>query len=63
MDTFWALVKESVIIQGVIALTCLGVISYMAMHQMEIPPLFANTFSLVLGFYFGSKTLARNIRG
>ena len=58
METFWTLFKESVIIQAIIALTCLGVIAYLAINQLPIEPLFKDTFILVLGFYFGSKSQA-----
>jgi len=59
MDTFWALFKESVIIQALMALTLLGTICYLTIIQVPVPDLIAQAFVLILGFYFGSKTQAR----
>ena len=55
MDKFWELLKESVIIQAVMACTLLGVISFMYVTCMEVPDVLVAAFSVILGYYFGSK--------
>lgn len=55
MDKFWELFKQSVIIQALMALTLLGVISYMYIAGMEVPEMLAGFFGLIMGYYFGTK--------
>jgi len=52
---FWDALKQSLIISGIIALALLGSIVYLAVTGQEIPSILAEGFTLVLGFYFGSK--------
>ena len=49
------LLKSSVLIQGIMALTLLGVMSYMYLVGMDVPEMLAGFFGTILGFYFGSK--------
>jgi len=53
---FWELLKESVIIQGVMALSIVGAVIYMVVTKQEIPSILLEVLYLILGFYFGSKT-------
>ena len=55
MDTLYKLLKESVLIQAIMALTCLAVMVYMAVMGLEIPAVFNDAFWVILGFYFGGK--------
>jgi len=47
--------KSSALVQGLMALICLGVISYLAIAGREIPAVLVSAFSAILGFYFGKK--------
>lgn len=58
MTNFWSLLKESVIVQGLITLLLTGVILYMYVTGMSVPQELVSAFMLVLGFYFGSKVTA-----
>lgn len=58
MDNFWELLRESVIIQGVITLMVVGACIYLAVTSQSIPPFLADLTSLVIGFYFGAKVQA-----
>ena len=55
MKAFWELFRESVIIQAAIALVLLVTIAYMYATGQEVPDQLVIFFSVVLGFYFGSK--------
>jgi hypothetical protein len=56
MDKLYELLRESVLIQAIMALTCLGVMVYMAVQEVAAPDVFNDAFWLILGFYFGGKT-------
>jgi len=56
MDQFWTLLKESVIVQGVLTLSLAGAVIYLACVQQPIPDLLSSAFLLAIGFYFGSKS-------
>ncbi len=53
--TFTELLRDSVIIQGVVTLALLFAVIYLACAGKDIPELLSTATSLVLGFYFGSK--------
>ncbi len=55
MQTFWLLLKESVILQAVLTLSVWGVLLYMVVMGNPVPDILTTAASLVLGFYFGSK--------
>jgi len=57
MAKFWELLEESVLIQAIMALGMLGTIIVLAYQGREIPDILVNGFLLILGFYFGSKTV------
>ena len=56
MDTFWALMRESVIIQGVLTVGLWGVILYMVIQEMAIPEILTAGGYTILGFWFGTKS-------
>lgn len=60
MKTFWALLKESVILQAVLTLGIWGVLIYLVIVGRPIPDVVLGAASLVLGFYFGSKLAMSN---
>lgn len=55
MKTFWDLLKQSVLVQALIALGTLSVILYLYATNQEVPETLVNIFLLILGYYFGSK--------
>lgn len=55
MDRFWDLLKESVIIQGILVITIVGLIGYLLVTSREVPDQLWQAFMLILGFFFGSK--------
>lgn len=59
VTNFWSLLKESVIIQGIITLALLGVVLYLYAAGKPVPQELVSAFMLVLGFYFGSKVTAQ----
>lgn len=66
MDTFWTLLKESVIMQGTITLALLGTCIYMWATGQPVPEELSGMTLLAVGFFFGSKyqnTLNRSSGG
>lgn len=55
MNTFWQLLKESVIVQGTITVMIVGAIVYLSVAQITIPDILGQMGFLIVGFYFGSK--------
>lgn len=55
MDKFWDLLRESVIIQGIIVIMILGLIAYLLGTGQEVPEPLWSAMLLILGFFFGSK--------
>jgi len=55
MNTFWALVRESIICQGVLTLAYAGVCLYLAVTGREIPEEISQGLWVILGFWFGTK--------
>lgn len=54
--TSWLnLVRESVIVQGIITIMCIAAVLYLAVTNQTIPPFLADITSLIIGFYFGAK--------
>ena len=49
------LVERSVIVQGIVMLTLLAAIVFLAVTNQEIPDLITQLALLTFGFYFGSK--------
>ena len=58
MDKFWELFKESVIVQSTLTLLLTVVVCIMAIRGQAIPDWLIGFVSLVLGFWFGTKSQA-----
>jgi hypothetical protein len=56
MDKFWELFQQSVIIQGVVTLILVVTLCVMFIRGQAIPELLGVISSLVLGYWFGSKS-------
>lgn len=58
-DSFrWALLelmKQNLLIQGLIVLTLVGIVGYLYVNQIEVPIELVNVISIIIGFYFGGK--------
>lgn len=52
---FIELLRESVLVQGLITLVIVLTISYMYVTEMSVPQELFNILLLILGFYFGGK--------
>ena len=55
METFWSLLKESIIVQATLTLGFSAAIIYMMIAGQPIPDEMMAAFTLLLGFWFGSK--------
>jgi membrane-bound ClpP family serine protease len=55
METFWTLLKESVILQAVLTIGIWAAVIYLIVVGKEVPEVLTMAANLVLGFYFGSK--------
>jgi len=55
MEKFWELVKESVILQGIVTLLLLSVACYLWAIQAEVPEPLVHLLELIVGFWLGSK--------
>jgi uncharacterized membrane protein YfcA len=56
MRTFWTLLAESVIIQGLLALSTVGAIIGLLFLDKEVPKELWALAGIIIGFYFGAKT-------
>jgi len=56
MDKFLELLAGSVIVQGFITVLVLGLWAFMVATGQEIPSELSAILTLVVGFFFGSKT-------
>lgn len=54
-DTFWSLLKQSVIVQATVTLILTCALVYMLITGMDVPELLTGVTMLVYGFWFGSK--------
>ena len=59
MSIFWSLLRESVIVQGTITLCFVVTVCYLALTAQPIPELMAQGMMLILGFFFGAKSVVR----
>lgn len=55
VSEFWKLVRESVIVQGLVTLALVGSCIYLSVVGQPIPETIQSATMLALGFYFGSK--------
>jgi len=60
MNRFWELLEESVIVSGLIALSCVGCVIYLCVMGMPIPDILVNVTMIVVGFFFGGKVQQAN---
>ena len=56
MSTFWNLLKDSVITQGLVTLALTVTVCYLGVTGQPVPELVAYGFTAVLGYFFGVKT-------
>lgn len=56
MQTFWELLRESVIVQAIVTLALVLAYIALAVQGIAIPDGLHSLTILALGFYFGSKT-------
>jgi hypothetical protein len=56
MATFWQLLRESVILQAVLALLFSSVVACMYLQGRQVPSELSSLLGIVIGFYFGSKS-------
>ena len=59
MAKFWELLEESVLMQGIMTVGLLGTIIYLVVQGRPVPDILTNGFLLILGFYFGSKSVVQ----
>lgn len=62
MERFWELLKESVIIQGLITLALISTTCYLVAAGKPVPSELWAANGLVLGYFFGAKQQAAVIR-
>lgn len=55
MDKFWELLRESVIISGVLALALIGGVIYLAVTAQPIPEILAALAGTAVGYFMGGK--------
>lgn len=55
MSKFWEMVKESVIVQGVLTVGVTSVVCVMAYKGQTVPDNLWTLLGLAWGFYFGTK--------
>ena len=55
MQTFVELLKESVIMRGILAVIVVGVASYLVIVQQAVPEWFVGLAGAIVGYFFGSR--------
>jgi hypothetical protein len=55
MDTFWTLLKDSVITQSALTILLWGAVIYLVVTGQAVPDILSLAATSVLGFWFGSK--------
>lgn len=55
-DRFWDAMNKSVLVSGVLALAVWGAIIYLSIAQIPVPDGLMAGGSLILGFFFGSRS-------
>jgi len=58
-NTFWSLLRESVLVTGIIALAFVVTACFLWATGQDLPPTLVNALFLVLAFFFGAKAQAR----
>jgi len=62
MVRFLDLLEESVIVSGIIALSCIGAVIYLSVTGQPVPDILVNISMVVVGFFFGGKVQQANTR-
>ena len=62
-NTFWQLMRESVITQSVLTVMVWGAIVYLCAIQQPVPEVLQLGGTAILGFWFGSKTAMAALQG
>jgi len=55
METFWSLLKESIIVQSLVTMMLIITIIVLVLTNREVPDVLVNLTTLVVGFWFGTK--------
>jgi len=55
MNRFWQLLKESIIVQGLVTLALVGTFCYLVATGRPVPDSLQGLLGLVVGFFFGAK--------
>ncbi len=55
MKTFWQLMRESTIIQGLMTLSSWFVVLYLCLTQQPVPEILIGVTGVLTGFWFKSK--------
>ena len=63
MSIFVDLLRESVLVQGILTLALVGVALTLMLQGREVPKDLWSMLMIVLGFYFGSKAENIKLRG
>jgi hypothetical protein len=56
MSTFWELLKQSIIVQAFVTFILVCATTYLWVTGQPVPQELLAVLTLVIGFYFGSKT-------
>lgn len=56
---FYLLLREGALIQALITLVFTLVIAYLVIASRPVPEIVTNAYLLILGFYFGSKSVSQ----
>lgn len=59
LDRLVAMLAESTIAQGTITILVTGAVVYLAVTGQPVPDILQQSFTLILGFFFGSKLALR----
>lgn len=55
MSKFWELLEKSVLVSGVLAVTVVGSVVYLAVTGDPIPEALSIAMGTIIGFFFGAK--------
>ncbi len=61
-DNFWALFRESVIVQALLTVALWGAVIYLVCTNQSVPEILQLGASSILGFWFGSKVSAAALK-
>jgi len=62
MERLWELLRDGVLIQGIIALAAVGAIIYLAVTGQDVPEVLVSIASAIIGYYFASAQNSRTLR-